>query len=121
MKRPGEQKIPAPRQAVWAGPNDVEVLRQCIPGCLSALRQADDRMLAMGVAAAPRAFPTIWLLAPLSVTLIGFLISRAQADAGSADWNGLSIGLLVLIVTAAVVEYRRSRAASERVSKGEGT
>lgn len=31
----GEHRIPAPREAVWKGLNDPEVLRQCLPGCES--------------------------------------------------------------------------------------
>jgi carbon monoxide dehydrogenase subunit G len=33
MKLSGEQTIPAPRQRVWEGLNDPEILRQCIKGC----------------------------------------------------------------------------------------
>ena len=29
----GERRIPAPRQRVWEGLNDPEILKQCIPGC----------------------------------------------------------------------------------------
>jgi carbon monoxide dehydrogenase subunit G len=33
MEMTGEFRIPAPRQRVWEGLNDPEVLKQCIPGC----------------------------------------------------------------------------------------
>jgi uncharacterized protein len=33
MKLIGSQNIPAPREAVWQGLNDPDILRQCIPGC----------------------------------------------------------------------------------------
>ncbi len=41
MEITGEFRIPAPRQAVWDGLNDPEVLRQCIPGC-EALDKVSD-------------------------------------------------------------------------------
>lgn len=37
----GEYRIPAPRQRVWDALNDVEVLRQCIPGCESVEQLSD--------------------------------------------------------------------------------
>jgi carbon monoxide dehydrogenase subunit G len=43
----GEQRIEAPRQKVWAALNDPEVLRQCIPGCQSLEKTADNRMRAV--------------------------------------------------------------------------
>lgn len=42
----GEQRIAAPRKRVWAALNDPEVLRQCIPGCRSLVKEADDRLRA---------------------------------------------------------------------------
>ena len=33
MQMTGEQRIEAPREAVWAALNDAEVLKACIPGC----------------------------------------------------------------------------------------
>jgi carbon monoxide dehydrogenase subunit G len=33
MKLSGEQTIPAPRQRVWEGLNDPQILKQCIRGC----------------------------------------------------------------------------------------
>ena len=32
MDMTGEERIAASREAVWAGLNDAEVLKQCIPG-----------------------------------------------------------------------------------------
>ncbi|MFT4025952.1 MAG: carbon monoxide dehydrogenase subunit G [Novosphingobium sp.] len=46
MRMTGEQRIAAPREKVWAALNDPEVLRQCIPGCQSLVKEADDRMKA---------------------------------------------------------------------------
>lgn len=43
MKMFGEQRIEAPRQRVWEGLNDADILRQCIPGCQSLEREGDDR------------------------------------------------------------------------------
>jgi len=43
----GEQRIEAPREKVWAALNDPEVLRQCIPGCQSLEKTADDKMRAV--------------------------------------------------------------------------
>ncbi len=42
MEINGEFRIPAPRQAVWEGLNDPEVLSQCIPGC-ETLEKVSDR------------------------------------------------------------------------------
>jgi carbon monoxide dehydrogenase subunit G len=41
MEMTGEFRIPAPRQRVWEGLNDPEVLKQCIPGC-QALDKVSD-------------------------------------------------------------------------------
>jgi carbon monoxide dehydrogenase subunit G len=46
VKLTGEQTIAVPRQTVWEGLNDPDVLRQCIPGCQSLERESDDRMKA---------------------------------------------------------------------------
>lgn len=42
----GEQRIEAPRQKVWEGLNDPDVLRQSIPGCQTLQREAEDRFSA---------------------------------------------------------------------------
>jgi carbon monoxide dehydrogenase subunit G len=47
MKMTGEQRIAAPRERVWEALNDPDILRQCIPGCQSLDRHADDRMSAV--------------------------------------------------------------------------
>lgn len=44
MQITGTFPIPAPRQRVWDGLNDPEVLRQCIPGCESLTRLSDTEM-----------------------------------------------------------------------------
>lgn len=36
--------IPVPRQKVWEALNDVEVLRQCIPGCEEISKISDEEM-----------------------------------------------------------------------------
>jgi carbon monoxide dehydrogenase subunit G len=41
MKLTGEQSIPAPRQRVWEGLNDPDILKQCIPGCEYIKKQSD--------------------------------------------------------------------------------
>ena len=40
----GEQFIPMPRQQVWAALNDVEILKQAIPGCDSMARLSDTEI-----------------------------------------------------------------------------
>ena len=47
MKMNGEQLVAAPRQRVWEALNDPEVLKQCIPGCQSLDKEADDRLSAV--------------------------------------------------------------------------
>lgn len=46
MDMSGEQKIAAPRQAVWEALNDPEVLKACIPGCQSLEKTSDNEMKA---------------------------------------------------------------------------
>jgi carbon monoxide dehydrogenase subunit G len=46
MDMTGEERIGASRQAVWAALNDIDVLKQCIPGCQSLERQSDTDMTA---------------------------------------------------------------------------
>lgn len=43
MDLTGEERIQAPKQAVWDAMNNVEVLKPCIPGCetLERLSQTD--------------------------------------------------------------------------------
>jgi hypothetical protein len=47
MQMGGEQRIKAPRTKVWAAINDPDVLKQCIPGCLSLDKISDERMKAV--------------------------------------------------------------------------
>ena len=42
MEMTGEQLIPLPQAATWAALNDPEVLKDCIPGCESITRTADQ-------------------------------------------------------------------------------
>jgi carbon monoxide dehydrogenase subunit G len=46
MDMTGERRIPAPRQKVWEGLNDAEVLRASIPGCETLEKLSDDEMRA---------------------------------------------------------------------------
>jgi uncharacterized protein len=46
MDMTGEERIPASREAVWNALNDVNVLRQCIPGCESLEKVSDTDMTA---------------------------------------------------------------------------
>jgi carbon monoxide dehydrogenase subunit G len=46
VKMNGEQLIAAPRQRVWEALNDPEILQQCIPGCQSLEKEAEDRLKA---------------------------------------------------------------------------
>jgi carbon monoxide dehydrogenase subunit G len=50
MKLSGEQTIPAPRQRVWEGLNDPDVLRQCIKGCEFITKTSDTEYTARVVA-----------------------------------------------------------------------
>ena len=42
MEMTGEQLIPLPQEATWKALNDPAVLKDCIPGCESVERVADD-------------------------------------------------------------------------------
>ena len=44
MDMTGEHLITAPREAVWAALNDVEVLKACIPGCEEIEQTSDTTM-----------------------------------------------------------------------------
>jgi carbon monoxide dehydrogenase subunit G len=46
MDMTGEERIALSRESVWAALNDVDVLKQCIPGCQSLERQSDTDMAA---------------------------------------------------------------------------
>jgi carbon monoxide dehydrogenase subunit G len=47
MDMTGERRIAAPRQAVWEGLNDTEILRASIPGCESLEKTGDNQMKAV--------------------------------------------------------------------------
>jgi uncharacterized protein len=44
MDMTGTQRIAAPRAVVWTALNDVDILKQCIPGCESIEKTADTEM-----------------------------------------------------------------------------
>jgi carbon monoxide dehydrogenase subunit G len=46
MQMNDSQRIPAPKEKVWAALNDPEVLRACIPGCQSLEVTAPNEMIA---------------------------------------------------------------------------
>ena len=46
MEMTGEQRLPAPREVVWAALNDPEVLKQSIPGCEEIQKLSDTEMTA---------------------------------------------------------------------------
>jgi hypothetical protein len=50
MEMTGEYRIPAPRAAVWAALNDVEVLKAAIPGCETIAKLSDTEIEATVVA-----------------------------------------------------------------------
>lgn len=66
-------------------------------------------------AAPTRAAPVAWLLALVVAALVGYLIGHGAGSEAHADWMGLAIGLLLLVVGAAGFEYGR-RAASPVVT-----
>jgi uncharacterized protein len=50
MDMTGEFRIPAPRQRVWEGLNDPEILKQCIAGCETIAKNSDTEFTAKVVA-----------------------------------------------------------------------
>ncbi|ENN86326.1 hypothetical protein RHSP_20642 [Rhizobium freirei PRF 81] len=46
MDMTGEERIAAPRDAVWAALNDPEILKRCIPGCQSLERLSPTELTA---------------------------------------------------------------------------
>lgn len=46
MDMSGEQRIPAPREAVWQALNDPGILKACIPGCQELVKSSDTQMSA---------------------------------------------------------------------------
>jgi uncharacterized protein len=51
MEMTGEQRIPAPRQRVWEGLNDPEILKNAIPGCQTIEKMSDTEFTARVLAA----------------------------------------------------------------------
>ena len=51
MEMTGSQLIPMPQEVVWAGLNDAEILKACIPGCESLQRVSDTEYRAVIVVA----------------------------------------------------------------------
>lgn len=47
MEMHGEERVAAPRQLVWEALNDPDVLRACIPGCVSLDKSSDTEMSAV--------------------------------------------------------------------------
>jgi carbon monoxide dehydrogenase subunit G len=46
MDMTGEFHIPAPREKVWDALNDIEILKQCIPGCEEIERHSETELSA---------------------------------------------------------------------------
>lgn len=44
MEMQDEVRIPAPRDKVYAGLNDPEILKQCIPGCEELVKHSDTEL-----------------------------------------------------------------------------
>jgi carbon monoxide dehydrogenase subunit G len=62
------------------------------------------------VAPVPEAgLPMAWILALVVAALVGFMIGRSQGVPGGSDWQGLAIGLLLLVVAVAGFEFGRRR------------
>ena len=83
MDLTGERIIPAPRQAVWDALNDVDVLRQAIPGCDAIERTSDTELTARVTA---KVGPVKAVDAPNGYTISGEGKGGAAGFAkGSAD------------------------------------
>ncbi|MGE0238253.1 MAG: carbon monoxide dehydrogenase subunit G [Parvibaculaceae bacterium] len=50
MKMSGEEVIAAARETVWKALNDVEILKQCIPGCETITKTSDTQFEARVIA-----------------------------------------------------------------------
>jgi carbon monoxide dehydrogenase subunit G len=81
---------------------------QHVPAALSSAAAARPTLAPLTTPA--RGFPIAWTLALCVAALVGYLIGHAGRDAHEADWIGLSIGLLVVIVAAAGFEFGRRSA-----------
>jgi uncharacterized protein len=60
-------------------------------------------------ASVSRSAPITWILAIVVAVMTGFLVGRSEGN-GAADWAGLAIGLLVVVVAGAAFEYGRRSA-----------
>lgn len=97
-------------------------LAEIVGGVPESSRSAASREIPQAVVTAessssPRtkeSLPYAWILAVVVAALTGFLVGRGDGGAGS-DWAGLGIGLLVILVGVAGVEYGRRIAAPQIV------
>lgn len=93
MEMNGEERIAAPRDAVWAALNDPDTLKGCIPGCESIERTSDNTFTAtlkVRIGPIPMRFSGNIILrnvdAPRSYTLVGESAGGIAGLArGSAD------------------------------------
>jgi len=67
----------------------------------------------VGAPAVAARSPSPWwtALAVCIAALVGYLLGNAQSAGGAADWRGLALGLLVIVVAAAGFELGRRSAA----------
>jgi uncharacterized protein len=78
------------------------------PGAAPVKAPAPVPVAAAPYAAPGRGFPAAWVLALTVAALVGYLIGDAHgASGGQADWMGLAIGLLLMIVAAVAFEHGR--------------
>ncbi|GFE80597.1 hypothetical protein GCM10011487_25970 [Steroidobacter agaridevorans] len=83
----------------------------------AASREVSQAVVTAESASSSRAkesLPYAWILAVAVAALTGFLVGRGDGGTGS-DWAGLGIGLLVILVGVAGVEYGRRIAAPQIV------
>lgn len=84
-------------------------------GASAAAASTASAALAGSAAPAPAAqgLPVAWILAVCVAALVGYLVGHGhgQGVAGTSDWMGLAIGLLVVIVAYAGFEFGRRSAA----------
>ncbi len=73
MEMTGEQRIAAPRDAVWAALNDADVLKECIPGCKSLEKVSDTAFKATATLA----------IGPVKATFAG-AVTLLEIDAPNA-------------------------------------
>ena len=70
MQMNDTQRVPASREKVWAGLNDPEILRKCIPGCQSLDMTSPTEMTANVAFTGPT------LTTTFAVISVGEVISR---------------------------------------------